>query len=40
MVPPPRIIGRTIAHNLRLWRRERRERRHGTRRRVTNLRSP
>ena len=28
MVPPPRIVGRTIAHNLRLWLRERRERRH------------
>jgi 2-polyprenyl-6-methoxyphenol hydroxylase-like FAD-dependent oxidoreductase len=27
MVPPPRIIGRAIAHNLRLWSRERRERR-------------
>jgi flavin-dependent dehydrogenase len=41
MVPPPRIIGRAIAHNLRLWRRERRERRHAdTQRAVTNLRSP
>ena len=28
MVPPPRIIGRAIGHNLRLWLRERRARRH------------
>ncbi|BAX91347.1 FAD-dependent oxidoreductase [Mycobacterium shigaense] len=41
MVPPPRIVGRTIAHNLRLWLRERRELRHAARKRaVTNLRSP
>jgi hypothetical protein len=41
MVPPPRIIGRAIAHNLRLWRRERRDRRHaGPQRAITNLRSP
>jgi 2-polyprenyl-6-methoxyphenol hydroxylase-like FAD-dependent oxidoreductase len=33
MVPPPRIIGRTMAHNLRLWLRERREA--AKRRRVT-----
>ena len=32
MVPPPRIIGRAIAHNLRLWSRERRT--------LTALRSP
>jgi 2-polyprenyl-6-methoxyphenol hydroxylase-like FAD-dependent oxidoreductase len=39
MVPPPRIIGRAMAHNMRLWRRERKERRqaHGA---LTNLRSP
>lgn len=36
MVPPPRLVGRTIAHNLRLWLRERRE----SRRAVTLLRSP
>jgi 2-polyprenyl-6-methoxyphenol hydroxylase-like FAD-dependent oxidoreductase len=43
MVPPPRIIGRTIAHNLRLWLRERREHRQAVkerRRTVTTLRSP
>jgi hypothetical protein len=41
MVPPPRIIGRTMAHNLRLWLRERRElRRAAKERAVTNLRSP
>lgn len=39
MVPPPRIIGRAIAHNVRLWLRERRERRHAQAA-VTNLRSP
>jgi 2-polyprenyl-6-methoxyphenol hydroxylase-like FAD-dependent oxidoreductase len=33
MVPPPRIIGRAIAHNLRLWLRERRQT-------VTSRRSP
>lgn len=37
MVPPPRIVGRTIAHNLRLWLRERRA---ATGRTVTNPRSP
>jgi 2-polyprenyl-6-methoxyphenol hydroxylase-like FAD-dependent oxidoreductase len=31
MVPPPRIIGRTMAHNLRLWLRERRESRQAAR---------
>ncbi|MDT5116665.1 MAG: hypothetical protein QOE30_2404 [Mycobacterium sp.] len=41
MVPPPRIIGRTMAHNLRMWLRERRElRRAAKQRTVTNLRSP
>ncbi|WAC90517.1 FAD-dependent oxidoreductase [Mycobacterium sp. Aquia_213] len=41
MVPPPRIIGRAIAQNLRLWRRERREARQpANRRAVTNLQSP
>ena len=43
MVPPPRIIGRAVAHNLRLWSRERREHRRNAkdrRRRFTTLRSP
>ena len=40
MVPPPRIIGRTIAHNLRLWLRERRAARAPAAQRVTTLRSP
>jgi 2-polyprenyl-6-methoxyphenol hydroxylase-like FAD-dependent oxidoreductase len=43
MVPPPRIIRRAIAHNMRLWLRERRELRRAAkdrRRAVTNLRSP
>jgi 2-polyprenyl-6-methoxyphenol hydroxylase-like FAD-dependent oxidoreductase len=47
MVPPPRIVGRAIAHNMRLWLRERREAardrralRVGSQRRVTALRSP
>lgn len=39
MVPPPRIVGRAIAHNLRLWLRERREMRHAAKA-LTNLRSP
>ena len=39
MVPPPRIIGRTIAHNLRLWTRERRAAK-DRRRTLTTLRSP
>jgi len=30
MVPPPRIIGRTIRHNMRLWLQQRRARRQGT----------
>jgi 2-polyprenyl-6-methoxyphenol hydroxylase-like FAD-dependent oxidoreductase len=36
MVPPPRIVGRAIAHNLRLWLGERRQ----ARRPLTTLRSP
>ncbi|OBG56034.1 oxidoreductase [Mycobacterium sp. E1715] len=41
MVPPPRIVGRTIAHNLRLWLGERRQAARGDRRRTpTALRSP
>lgn len=41
MVPPPRIVGRAMAHNLRLWLRERRESRQaGADRSLTNLRSP
>ncbi|BBX95164.1 FAD-dependent oxidoreductase [Mycobacterium lacus] len=39
MVPPPRIIGRAIAHNMRLWLAERREQRQ-QRRAVTSPRSP
>jgi 2-polyprenyl-6-methoxyphenol hydroxylase-like FAD-dependent oxidoreductase len=39
MVPPPRIVGRTMAHNMRLWLRERREAARD-RRRVTALQSP
>jgi len=43
MIPPPRIIGRTIAHNARLWLGERRERRAAARdprQAVTTPRSP
>ncbi|MEB3982246.1 oxidoreductase [Mycobacterium sp. 663a-19] len=40
MVPPPRIVGRTIAHNLRLWLRERRQAAHDRRRAVTAPQSP
>jgi 2-polyprenyl-6-methoxyphenol hydroxylase-like FAD-dependent oxidoreductase len=41
MVPPPRIVGRTMAHNLRLWLRERRDSRLAAKERaVTNLRWP
>jgi 2-polyprenyl-6-methoxyphenol hydroxylase-like FAD-dependent oxidoreductase len=43
MVPPPRIIGRAMAHNMRLWLRQRREQRQAGAQResaVTNLRSP
>ena len=39
MVPPPRIIGRAVAHNLRLWTRERRAAK-DRRRTLTALRSP
>ncbi|MGZ4515789.1 MAG: FAD-dependent oxidoreductase [Mycobacterium sp.] len=39
MIPPPRIVGRTVAHNLRLWLGERR-RAARDRRAVTALRSP
>jgi hypothetical protein len=39
MVPPPRIIGRAMAHNMRLWLRERREAARG-RRALTALPSP
>jgi 2-polyprenyl-6-methoxyphenol hydroxylase-like FAD-dependent oxidoreductase len=39
MVPPPRIVGRAMAHNLRLWRAERREAKQ-RRRTVTALPSP
>ena len=41
MVPPPRIIGRTIAHNLRAWTKERTKQRRAARARtLTALRSP
>jgi 2-polyprenyl-6-methoxyphenol hydroxylase-like FAD-dependent oxidoreductase len=40
MVPPPRIIGRAMAHNLRLWLGERRQAVANRRRGVTNRRSP
>jgi 2-polyprenyl-6-methoxyphenol hydroxylase-like FAD-dependent oxidoreductase len=41
MVPPMRLVGRTIRHNMRLWRGERRERRQAAMQRsVTALRSP
>jgi len=40
MVPPPRIIGRAIAHNMRLWLRERRQAAKDRRQAVTTLRSP
>jgi 2-polyprenyl-6-methoxyphenol hydroxylase-like FAD-dependent oxidoreductase len=39
MVPPPRIIGRAMAHNLRLWLRERRQAVKDRRQPVTTLRS-
>jgi 2-polyprenyl-6-methoxyphenol hydroxylase-like FAD-dependent oxidoreductase len=39
-VPPPRIIGRAMAHNMRLWLRERREAAKDRRRAVTALPSP
>jgi hypothetical protein len=40
MVPPPRIIGRAIGHNMRLWLRERRQAAQERRKAVTTLRSP
>jgi hypothetical protein len=40
MIPPPRIIGRAIAHNMRLWLRERRQAAKDRRRAVTTLPSP
>ncbi len=40
MVPPPRIIGRAMAHNMRLWLRERRQAAEDRRRAVTSPRSP
>ena len=40
MIPPPRIIGRTIAHNMRLWLRERRQAAQDRRRAVTTPQLP
>jgi hypothetical protein len=40
MIPPPRIIGRAMGHNMRLWLRERREARENRRRPVTSRPSP
>ena len=40
MVPPLRIVGRTMAHNMRLWLRERRNAAKGRRVPLTALRSP
>jgi hypothetical protein len=40
MVPPPRIIGRAMTHNMRLWLRERRQAVKDRRATVTTLRSP
>jgi 2-polyprenyl-6-methoxyphenol hydroxylase-like FAD-dependent oxidoreductase len=40
MVPPPRIIGRAMTHNMRLWLRERRQAVKDRRGSVTTLRSP
>jgi len=40
MIPPPRIIGRAIAHNMRLWLRGRRQAAKDRRRVVTSPRSP
>ena len=40
MIPPARLVGRTIRHNMRLWRAERRERRQAAREPVTARRSP
>ncbi|HEY2499914.1 MAG TPA: oxidoreductase [Mycobacterium sp.] len=40
MIPPPRIIGRTMAHNMRLWLRERRQAAQDRRRAVTTPQLP
>ncbi len=40
MIPPPRIVGRAIAHNIRLWLGERRQAIRERRRAVTTLQSP
>jgi hypothetical protein len=40
MIPPPRIIGRAMRHNMRLWLRERREASENRRRPVTSRPSP
>ncbi|OCB46630.1 oxidoreductase, partial [Mycobacterium malmoense] len=40
MIPPPRVVGRAMAHNLRLWLGERRRKVKDRRRPVTALRSP
>ncbi len=40
MIPPPRIIGRAIGHNVRLWLGERRQAARDRRNAVTTLRSP
>ena len=40
MIPPPRIIGRAMAHNMRLWLRERRQATHDRRRAVTTPQLP
>jgi hypothetical protein len=40
MIPQPRIIGRTIAHNMRLWLRERRQAAQDRRRAVTTPQLP
>ena len=40
MIPPPRIIGRTMAHNMRLWLRERRQATQDRRRAVTTPQLP
>jgi 2-polyprenyl-6-methoxyphenol hydroxylase-like FAD-dependent oxidoreductase len=40
MIPPPRIIGRAMAHNVRLWLRERRQATHDRRRAVTTPQLP
>ena len=40
MIPPPRIIGRAMTHNMRLWLRERRQAAKDRSGSVTTLRSP